>query len=175
MDCVKFNDADSLMDVDETPDDMHPASSMGCIMLVFRIAHADLEPHGHRDFCLVRLMHPADRSGGAEFPRQPCEVGSRNHMLDDRGTRNKLGRLWTWHDVRPRLPHTQPGGRRPGQPSFRVLSAEEIRETVAVMPRWLPGSIKWSITTGVHENRYLMDSRQRPPFVDTCSCLDAAE
>ena len=160
---MKFNDAEDLVDMDETPDDVHPASSMGCIMLVFRIAHPDFGPGGHRDFCLVRLMQPADRSGGGHFPRLPCEVGSKNHMLDDRGTRNKLGRLWTWHAIRP------------GQPSFRVLTAEEVRETVAVMPRWLPGSIQWSITTGVHENRYLMDARQRPPFVHACTCLDDAE
>ena len=70
-------------------------------------------------------------------------------------------RLWTWdnhHDL----------------PNFRVLSANNVIETVAIMPRFVADTAKWSIATGVYENRYLMDSRARPPFVKRCPCLAAA-
>ena len=56
---MKFNDAEDLADMDETPDDVHPASSMGCIMLVFRIAHPDFGPGG--PFLKVFVMRPARR------------------------------------------------------------------------------------------------------------------
>lgn len=55
-----------------------------------------------------------------------------------------------------------------------MLAADEVLETVAIMPRWQSETTAdWSIATGVYENRYLMDPRERPPFRQTCSCVPA--
>ena len=130
---------------------------MGCIMLIFRIVHADLKPEGYRDFALVSIMQLANRSAAGPFPRFDSENRCQGSHLDDSDANNKLGRLWTWKLQRE-------------QRTYRVLSANEILGTVAIMPRFQQGSDKWSISTGVYENRYLLDSRARPPFRAECPC-----
>ena len=149
-----------------------PDFLLGCIMLIFRITHHHFGDDGFRDFVLIRRMKTANRSADGAFPRFACEnlcnlpgdrcpADRRDNWWDDPRAKNKLGRLWTWdnhHD----------------QPNFRVLSANNVIETVAIMPRFVADTAKWSIATGVYENRYLMDSRARPPFVKRCPCLAAA-
>ena len=135
---------------------------LGCIMLIFRIVNAALEPEGYRDFALVCIMQVANRSAAGSFPRFDSENRCQGAHLDDTNTNNKLGRLWTWKVQRE-------------QRTYRVLSANEILETVAIMPRFQQGSDKWSISTGVYENRYLLDSRARPPFRAECPCAEGQD
>ena len=98
-------------------------------MLIFRIVHADLKPEGYRDFALVSIMQLANRSAAGPFPRFDSENRCQGSHLDDSDTNNKLGRLWTWKLQRE-------------QRTYRVLSANEILETVAIMPRFQQGSDK---------------------------------
>ena len=58
------------------------------------------------------------------------------------------------------------------QPIYTILAAEELHETVPMMPRWEPNTANWSIKRGVFRNRFLMDPRTRPPFPKRCQCLD---
>ena len=103
------------------------AYGIGCIMLIFRIVHADLKPEGYRDFALVCIMQVANRSAAGPFPRFDSENRCEGAHLDDPNTNHKLGRLWTWKLLRE-------------QRTYRVLSANEILETVAIMPRFQQGS-----------------------------------
>ena len=144
---------------------------LGCIMLIFRIRHEHFGEDEFRDFVLIRRMKTANRRADGPFPRFACEskceppasacpADRRDNWRDDPQAKNKLGRLWTWDDHQ-------------NLPNFRVLSANNVEETVAIMPRFAEGTAKWSIATGVFENRYLMDHRARPPFVKRCPCLAA--
>ena len=145
-----------------------PDFLLGCIMLVFRVRHEHFGAEEFRDFVLIRRMKAPARTADGPFPRYECENrcrppagrsdGRGDSWLDDPEARNKLGRLWAWDD------HN-------GAANYRVLSANNVIETVAIMPRFLENSPKWSIATGVYENRYLMDARARPPFVKRCPCL----
>lgn len=157
FDCVKYADAEQLGRAASNPNSGTAAYGIGCIMLIFRIVHADLKPEGYRDFALVCIMQVANRSAAGPFPRFDSENRCEGAHLDDPNTNHKLGRLWTWKLLRE-------------QRTYRVLSANEILETVAIMPRFQQGSEKWSISTGVYENRYLLDSRARPPFRSECPC-----
>ena len=66
---------------------------VGCMFLVFRIAHESFGDAGHRDFALVRRLKPAPRRDGGSFPRMPCEKRVDNFDIEE--TNNKLGVLWT--------------------------------------------------------------------------------
>ena len=74
---------------------------------------------------------------------------------------NKLGVLWTWDFD----PHSR-------QPIYTVLGAEEVHETVPMVPRWEPNTANWSIKRGVFRNRFLRDAQTRPLFSKQCQCLD---
>ena len=160
FDCVKYDLGDAPADAQDGPNSIKLTYTMGCIMLVFRVLDAALGPAGFRDFVLVREMRMGIRcapGAAGRFPRLQCENKIDIDGWDDREARNKLGRLWTWKDVR-------------GRPGFRVLAAHEVRETVAIMPRWVGLTTTWSIETGVYENRYLHSYRERPPFAAQCPC-----
>ena len=138
-----------------------PWSKLGCIQLVFRLCNLVFTPENYRDFVLGREMRLADRDEDGEFPYLLCE----ENMLDFEKGRGdiiaKLGRLWAW----------ERGGGQGRCWQFKVLSAEEVHETVAIMPRWTDqDTTQWSIETGVHEHRYCMDARNRPPFIRSCPC-----
>ena len=89
----------------------------------------------------------------------PCE--KRMEDFDIEETNNKLGVLWTWD--------FDPSSR---QPIYTILRAEELQETVPMMPHWEPNSANWSIKGGVFKNKFLMDPRRRPPWPKRCQCLD---
>ena len=89
----------------------------------------------------------------------PCEEGMEDFDIEE--TNSKLGVLWTWG--------FDPGSR---QPIYTILGAEEVHETVPMMPRWEPNTANWSIKRGVFRKRFLMDPRSRPPFPKRCQCLD---
>ena len=87
-----------------------------------------------------------------------CE---RSHLYDIKPTNHKLGRLWTWD-------------RWDRRPVYKVLAVKDVHETRAIMPYWQKDTAKWSIGTGVYENKFLMDDRTRPPFITRCPCLGPA-
>lgn len=156
---VKYCDEDQASkDIDDEEDDT-PNYHLGCMFLVFRIAHESFGDAKHRDFALVRRLKPAPRHNDGRFPRMASEL--RMPDLDLGPTDNKLGVLWTWDR-----------NERSRRPIYTVLAAEEVRETAAMMPHWEPNSCRWSISQGVFKNRFLMDPRTRPPFPKRCKCLD---
>ena len=143
---------------DDDADTLRPWFKLGCIQLVFRVYDPVFHPEACHDFVLVRKMALTDRDAGGDFPYLACEENVLDFDKERGDVVNKLGRLWTW----------ERGGAR-GR--FRVLSADEVHETVAIMPRWKDkDSDEWSIETGVHEHRYCMDARNRPPFIRSCPC-----
>ena len=98
-------------------------------------------------------MKLAPRDPHGPFPYHPCEENIGVFDRDDPAAKSKLGRLWTWD---------KPARGR--QPVLAVKSANEIVETVAIMPRWKSDtSEEWSIDTGVHEPRYIADDKDYPP------------
>ena len=162
FDVVKYLDPTAAAPAgeDETADTPRPSFKLGCIMLCFRVCSPAFGARCLRDFVLVREMKLAPRHPTGPFPYLPCEKAIGDFDRDDPRAINKLGRLWTWD--------TPPRGSRP---VFAVKSANELIETVAIMPRWKSAtSDEWSIDTGVYEPRYLNDARNRPPFPGECKC-----
>ena len=103
FDCVKYDLGDAPADAQDGPNSIKLTYTMGCIMLVFRVLDDALGPDGFRDFVLVREMRMGIRCApGApgRFPRLQCENKIDIDGWDDREAKNKLGRLWTWKDVR---------------------------------------------------------------------------
>ena len=161
FDCVKYSGEHEAGDDSDDDDDNRVTYSLGIAMLVFRIrspAFGTGEGEGFRDFCFVRQMKPADRKNAGDFPKHACE---RSHRYDIKPTNHKLGRLWTWD-------------RRARRPVYKVLAVKDVHETRAIMPYWQKDTAKWSIGTGVYENKFLMDDRTRPPFITRCPCLGPA-
>jgi len=175
FDCVKF----MIRGADNHPrhrEQGRPTGYyVGRIMLIFRVHSYELDTHtdadgetSHwRDFCLIRRLMPAKREKDdandayeSPYPYAKCEVRDKEEDpgMDWLPEKDRLGVLWVWakdaHD----------------QPIYEVLTAQEVVETYPVMPRWEgPGSKKWSIATGVFNNRFAPTGRWRPPFVD-CPC-----
>lgn len=90
---VKYCDEDQASkDIDDEEDDT-PNYHLGCMFLVFRIAHESFGDAKHRDFALVRRLKPAPRHNDGRFPRMASEL--RVPDLDLGPTDNKLGVLWT--------------------------------------------------------------------------------
>ena len=114
---MKYFDETQAREAEEEDEHENPNYHLGCMFLVFRIAHESFGDAGHRDFALVRRLKPAPRQDGGSFPRMPCE--KRVADFDIEATDNKLGVLWTWD--------CDPGSR---QPIYTVLGAEEVHETV---------------------------------------------
>ena len=92
-------------------------------------------------------MKPADHKGEGEFPEHPCE---RMTAHDIQPTNPKLGHLWAWD-------------RQTRRPVYKILTVKDVHETKAIMPYWQEGTAKWSISTGVYENKFLMNDRTCPP------------
>ena len=158
-DIVKYCDETQATEAEEEDEHENPNYHLRCMFLVFRIAHESFGDAGHRDFALVRRLKPTPRHDGGQFPRMPCE--KRMEDFDIEETNNKLGVLWTWD--------FDPSSR---QPIYTILRAEELQETVPMMPHWEPNSANWSIRRGVFKNKFLMDPRRRPPWPKRCQCLD---
>ena len=161
FDVVKYLDPDAVATDDtETANTSRPSFKLGCVMLCFRVYSPAFGARCLRDFVLVREMKLAPRDPHGPFPYHPCEENIGVFNRDDPAAKNKLGRLWTWD---------KPARGR--QPVFAVKSANEIVETVAIMPRWKSDtSEEWSIDTGVHEPRYIADDKDYPPFPGECKC-----
>ena len=161
FDCVKYSGEHEAGDESDDDDDNRVTYSLGIAMLVFRIrspAFGTGEGEGFRDFCFVRQMKPAERKKAGNFPKHACE---RSHLYDIKPTNHKLGRLWTWD-------------RWDRRQVYKVLAVKDVHETRAIMPYWQKDTAKWSIGTGVYENKFLMDDRTRPPFITRCLCLGPA-
>ena len=78
-------------------------------------------------------------------------------LLDDVGTKDKLGALWTW-DV---------AARRGGV--FKVLPGSAVLQSAPMMPHFKSGTVEYSMAIGMHENPFTLDSRARPPYTK-CKC-----
>ena len=156
---MKYFDETQAREAEEEDEHENPNYHLGCMFLVFWIAHESFGDAGHRNFALVRRLKSALQHDDGQFPRMPCE--ERMEDFDIEETNNKLGVLWTWD--------FDPSSR---QPIYTILGVEEVHETVPMMPRWEPDSANWSIKRGVFKNRFLMDPRRCPPFPKRCQCLD---
>lgn len=147
-----------------------PGYYVGRIMLIFRVHSSELDAHKDakgndvfwRDFCLVRRLMPANRRTDGPFPYEKCEVrdADADPNMPWLPVRDRLGMLWVWaKDVND-------------GPIYEVLTAQEVVETYPIMPRWVGETKKWSIETGVFNNRFIGDTRRRPPF-ENCDCAGA--
>ena len=114
----------------------------------------------NRPFVLVRCLRRANRTGAGSTGYDDCEkraLGShKGVLLDDEGTKDKLGALWTW-DVAAR------GG------VFKVLPGSAVLQSVPMMPHFKSGTVEYSMAIGMHENPFTLDSRARPPYTK-CKC-----
>lgn len=71
---VKYCDEDQASkDIDDEEDDT-PNYHLGCMFLVFRIAHESFGDAKHRDFALVRRLKPAPRHNDGRFPGMASEL-----------------------------------------------------------------------------------------------------
>ena len=146
--------------VDGVVDMEGDSKRLGVAQLVFEVyTRAWGVPH-NRPFVLVRCLKRAPRTGRGATPYEDCENRAVGHgggvLLDERGTNNKLGVLWTWDDAAR-------GG------VFKVLPGSKVLQSVPMMPHFKTGTAEYSMDIGMHENPFTLDARGRPPFWE-CKC-----
>ena len=70
---MKYFDETQACEAEEEDEHENPNYHLGCMFLVFRIAHESFGDAGCRDFALVRRLKPAPRDDGGRFKRMASE------------------------------------------------------------------------------------------------------
>ena len=128
---------------------------MGVLVLACRVCFAT----GPRDLAFVRGLRPTKRTGAGCVPYLECEKAHLPPICDRPGTRDKLGKLWTWDS-----------GVRGGV--FVVIEAKQILHSVPMLPRFVGTETTWDMANGVYRNPFVLDARDRPPYQTTCKCIN---
>lgn len=141
---------------DDSEADGGGSQRMGVLILAIRVCFAQ----GPRDLAFVRCLRPTKREGAGCVPYQECEKAHLAPLCDRAGTKDKLGKLWSW-DNRAR------GG------VFVVIEAKQILHSVPMLPRFVGTQATWDMSNGMYRNPFVLDARDRPPYQTTCKCIDA--
>ena len=145
---------DGVVDMDDD------SKRLGVVQLVFEVYTRAWGVPFNRPFVLVRCLKRAPRTGRGATPYEDCENRAVGHadgaLLDDMGTKDKLGVLWTW----------DPGARGG---VFKVLPGSKVLQSVPMMPHFKRNTAEYSMDIGMHENPFTLDARGRPPFWE-CKC-----
>ena len=158
FDVIEWRETDrgeqqAVADNDEAEDGA--VHRMGVLVLACRVCFAT----GPRELAFVRGPRPTKRTGADCVPYLECEKAHLPPICDRPGTRDKLGKLWTWDSsVR--------GG------VFVVIEAKQILHSVPMLPRFVGTETTWDMANGVYRNPFVLDARDRPPYQTTCKCIN---